>query len=218
MREAAALIAFGVIGVNDAKLRKFFKETKRYDVAVKSDRAFDNGRVIDISFLDLMELRAISYFRNQGITSQALRLAASEARREFGNYPFSRRDVIFYKEGRNVLAHAAKETKDERLLNLVSRQFEFDLVKDFVDEGVRWDINEQYPQYWHPNKIEFPEIAIDPRVSFGRPAVVNYGIETETLYCAWVDSKGDYQAVADWFEVPLEKVRKAVRFQSELPN
>ena len=94
VREAAALIAFGVIGVNDAKLRKFFKETKRYDVAVKSDRAFDNGRVIDISFLDLMELRAISYFRNQGITSQALRLAASEARREFGNYPFSRRGAM----------------------------------------------------------------------------------------------------------------------------
>ena len=216
--EAASLIAFGVIGINDVRLRNFFKETKRYDAAVESDRTFCGGKVVDISFLDLMELRAISYFRNQGSSSQALRVAAAQARKEFGPYPFSRRDVIFYKEGRKLLAHAAEQTKDSRLLNLVNRQFEFELVKEFVDEGVKWDVNQEYPEFWHPNFFEFPEIAIDPRVSFGRPSVIEYGVETETIHSAWIDTEGDYGAVADWFEVPEEKVRKAVRFQSELPN
>lgn len=218
IKDAASLIAFGVIGMNDTKLRSLFKDTQRYEAAVSSDRAYDNGRIVDISFLDLMELRAISYFRKRGSTPQALRIAAQRAREKYGKHPFSRKDVVFHKQGRNLIGAAAEEAGDTQLLNLVNNQYEFDLVAEFFDEGVKWDANEQFPEYWYPDEHEFPDIAVDPRVSFGRPSVFSFGIETQTLYSAWVDCKGDYNAVADWFELPVEKVRSAIKFQTELPN
>ncbi|MEM7663876.1 MAG: hypothetical protein AAF292_16655 [Pseudomonadota bacterium] len=165
-----------------------------------------------------MELRAISYFRNRGASAQALRVAAANARDAFGEYPFSRRDIVFHKSGRAIIAAAAEEEKDEILLNLVNHQYEFDHVRDFFDYGVAWDAKEQFPKFWHPDERRFPNVTVDPRVSFGRPSVESYGIETDTLHSAWLGAEGDYHAVANWFEVPNEIVEEAIKFQRELPN
>ncbi|MEM6555534.1 MAG: DUF433 domain-containing protein [Pseudomonadota bacterium] len=215
IKEAASLIALDVIGVTHSSLRRAFSETKRYEAAVESTRAYD-GKVTDISFNDLLELRFIAYFKNKGVTSQAIRKAAETARQEFGPHPFARRDVVFKQEGRKIFSEAAEETGDKRFLDLIQKQYAFELVQDFFDQGVEWSAS-QYAEYWQPKKTAFPSIVIDPRVSFGRPSIINRGLAVDTVFDALEAEDGDYDAVANWFEIDPQLVREAVQFRDELP-
>lgn len=216
IKEAAAFIAMDVIGVTNASLRRAFQETKKYEAAVESERSYD-GKVVDISFNDLLELRFISYFRNKGVTPQAIRKAAETAREEFGEYPFARRDVVFKQEGRKIFSEAALETGDKKFLDLVERQYTFDLVQEFFEKGVSWSAS-TYAESWKPRPNEFSNIVIDPRIAFGRPSLEGSGISVDTLFEALEAEDGNYEAVADWYEIDSRQVREAVRFWDELPN
>ena len=205
-----------MIGVTTASLRRAFADTKLYKAAIDSDRAYD-GKVADVSFNDLLELRFIAYFKNKGVTSQAIRRAAETAQEEFGPHPFARRDVVFKQEGRKLFSEAALETGDKRFLDLIQKQYTFDLVQAFFDHGVEWSAS-HYAEFWRPRKDAFPNIVIDPRVAFGRPSIEGKGLAVDTVFEALEAENGNYDAVADWFELDTRLVRQAVYFHDELPN
>lgn len=216
IQEASALIALDVAGFTTRAGRAYFHDTKLYSAAVQSERSVD-GKVRDISFLDLIELRFIAHFRNLGVTSQALRRVSETARDIFGERPFARNDIKWRTDGQRLFVEAANETSDRRLLELSQRQYQIGfIVEEFLLKGVDWRAD-KYAQSWKPRLKEYDQIIVDPRVSFGEPSLENYGTGVRTLFDAWVAESGDHQAVAEWYEIPAELVQQAIAFHQELP-
>ncbi len=216
LSDAANLIALDVVGMSAPALRRLFFPTRRYDVAVRSERA-KSGHVRDISFLDLMELRFLSHFRKQGVSAQTLRKIASSMRELVGPHPFARKDILFRTDTRRVYAEIAERENDKRLLELLSRQYQLDVIEQSLKQGANWDLATQYIDCWRPRESDYPSIVLDPRRSSGQPSLAASGIAVDTLVDAWNAEEGDSDAVASWFEISSEDVREAVRFRSELP-
>lgn len=214
--EAANLLALDVVGVSVPALRRLFVPTTRYEEAVRSDRAH-NGKVRDISFLDLMELRWLAHFRNQGVSAQALRKMAAAAREMLGEHPFARRDVFYKTDLNKVYAEIAEREGDRRLIELLSRQYELDVIQESLKRGVEFNTN-MYLDEWRPRPDEYPKIVINPRMSSGQPSLRHSGVSVDTIVDAWRAEEGDAEAVADWFEIPTSDVIEAVKFRKELPH
>lgn len=216
MREAVGLIGLDVPDVTSSRLRPLFGDTDIYPAAIDSSRSY-GGRVRDISFHDLIELRFVAHFRMQGITQQAIRLIAKGARDMFGPRPFARGDIVWRTDGRRIYSSAANETGDTRLLNLISRQYELDVIEDTLRKGLDWDAK-QFVISWRPRPKRFPNIIVDPRMSFGMPTLVGRGISTEVIADAVRAEGGNKKRVAAWYGIPVSEVRQAASFQSQIPT
>lgn len=57
-----------------------------------------------------------------------------------------------------------------------------------------------------------PLVVVDPQCQFGRPIVVEGGVQTAVLADA-VKAEGSMDAVARWYELPRSAVEQAVRFE-----
>jgi uncharacterized protein (DUF433 family)/DNA-binding transcriptional MerR regulator len=216
LREAANLIALDVIGVTESALRRFFTPTQKYGPAVRSDRVSERGRIRDISFLDLMELRFIAHFRRQGVSAQALRTLAADMREELGPHPFAHKDIVFRTDLRKIYSEIAKKEGDKQLLELSSKQYMLDLIEDSLKQGVDWDAR-KYSKNWQPRALDFPEIVIDPRMSFGQPSLASKGVAIDTLWEAVEAEGGDYEAVAAWYGISRNELEQAIKFRQRLP-
>ncbi|MEQ9640032.1 MAG: hypothetical protein RIM84_08405 [Alphaproteobacteria bacterium] len=176
----------------------------------------------ELSFLDLMEVRAIEYFRANGVKARTLRRAIEEARDILKtDHPFATAHITFRADEKfiyidEVLERSAKEEKDSLLYNLIRRSYEsYTLIKETIGRGVEFDPRTHLPKTWRPRSEKFPNIVIDPLVSYGRPALPS-GIATTTLFDAWLAEGKDYDEVAYWFEVPTTDVERAVAFEQEI--
>lgn len=175
----------------------------------------------ELSFLDLMEIRAVEFFRSKGVKARTLRRAINEARDHLKTeHPFASEIVTFKADKKfvyidDVLKQSAEEEHDRMLYNLLTRQYEsYTLLKGAIGEGVEYDPKSHMPLQWTP-RLAFPRITINPRISYGRPALPN-GIATTTLYEAWKAEDKNYDEVGFWFDVPANDVRQAVEFEQTL--
>ncbi len=178
----------------------------------------------ELSFLDLMEVRFVEHFRAQGVSMRALRRALETARQIFANdKPLASDKVVFRvtDDRRNIFVEeafrpAAKETEDRQLWSLLTRQYEiYDLIVDRLAAGVVFDPDTAMASIWTPRPREFPTITIDPRVAYGHPALPS-GVPTRTVFDACAAEDGDVDAVAHWFEIPVDQVRDAVAFETRI--
>lgn len=176
----------------------------------------------ELSFLDLIEVRLVEQFRATGVTALALRRAAENAREMLQTeHPFASEKITFKTDNKSIylqeiLKRSAQETKDVRLLNLVTNQWEiYETIERLLIEGVEFDHDTRLAGRWQPRPDRFPRIVVNPRVAYGRPAGPS-GIPTETLSDAWKAEAGNDDAVAYWYEVPPNEVREAVEFERAL--
>ena len=176
--------------------------------------------VQELGFLDLLEVRFIDYFRNQGVSLQSLRKAAQTARREWKlSHPFATSKAKFLTDRKSIFQATANETHDPVLLNLVSRQFAMYVVlEDLLDRGLTFDLTTGLAQEWHPKPLDFPDIAVNPFVAFGQPTVKPAGVPTSAILKIWQAENGNYSAVADWFEIDVDQTKQAIEFELGLPN
>jgi uncharacterized protein (DUF433 family)/DNA-binding transcriptional MerR regulator len=169
-----------------------------------------------LSFNDLIEIRFVEAFRRHGVSLQAIRAAAEHARELLGTeHPFTCRR--FQTDGRSIFAAVAEElqgsAEDEKLLDLVRRQYVFKQVIapslygiDYGDEGdaVRW-----FPV--QRSRV----VVLDPVRAFGKPILDKYRVPTASLYEAY-QAEEDVRRVARLFEVPVQAVETALRFESRI--
>lgn len=175
----------------------------------------------EMSFLDLMEVRAIEFFRENNVKARTLRRAIEEARDYLKtDHPFATEFVTFRADKKyiyldDILKRSANEEGDRLLYNLITRRPEsYVVLKESIGRGVEFDPRTHLPRQWTP-RARFPNITIDPRVSYGRPALPS-GISTVTLYDAWKAESGNVSEVGYWFGVPSNDVQQAVDFEEEL--
>ncbi|MDT9598545.1 DUF433 domain-containing protein [Sphingosinicella rhizophila] len=168
-----------------------------------------------VSFLDLMEMRFIEFFRGQGVTMQTLRKAAERARNDWGSdHPFALSKAKYLTDRRKIFAQVAEETGDKVTWDMASGQHEIWLtIENIIAKGVEFDPETELASRWFPRPSEFPTIAIDPKLAFGRPVVTGPGVPTAALFRQWKAEAGNSKKVAAWFNVSAADVDNAVEFE-----
>jgi uncharacterized protein (DUF433 family) len=180
----------------------------------------------ELSFLDLMEVRFVEHFREQGVKVRTLRRAMENARQIFGvEKPLATdrirfvaaedRKDIFVEE---VLMPAARAADDARLWSLLTRQYEiYEFIQEKLAHGVSFDPRTHLASRWTPRPERFPDIVIDPRIAYGQPVGPSL-VPTRTLWDAWRAEDEDINAVADWFAMPVHEAQQAVEFERSLSD
>ena len=217
--EAAKLIEVG----SQNRIRNWLKGYAAREVGPLITRDFKPiDQIQELSFLDLLEVRFVEFFREQNVKIPTLRRALITARNVFGHEkPFALNHQYHVIDGGRdilvdeVLKPSAQKEGDRRLWSLVTRQHEMaDVIIEAIQRGVTFDPQTRLAQTWRP-RSEFPGVLIDPRIAYGQP-FVEPGIPTEILFSSWSAEDEDTQAVAEWFEADIEDVEEAIAFEKAL--
>ena len=176
--------------------------------------SFD-GKVI--GFRDLLELRIVREFVGNGVPLVVIRRCLETARQIYGNaYPLTTHR--FSTDGKTVFMQVMREGMEKEMLDLRKRQLVFsDIIKPSLYSGIEYDGD--FARRWYPEGRNRRNIVLDPQQQFGKPMVAEIGIPTEALYSNYKVEGGDQAAigiVARIFEIPVQKVEAAVRFEEHL--
>lgn len=169
------------------------------------------GSTIELGFRDLMELRFVDLFLEQGLSLQAIRRAIEKAVDLFGiERPLSTQR--FRTDGRTIFLEIAEETEEEVLFDLKRDQFAFHrmVAPSFKDI----ELEKGLPVRWWPD-TEARGIVLDPRRAFGKPIVARYGVPTAALADAY-EVRRSFKLVGIDYDVPEKAVRNAVAFEKRL--
>lgn len=166
-----------------------------------------------LGFRDLMEIRFVHAFRQRGVSLQLIRRALAKARDEFGyDWPFS--SLKFRTDGRRIFAEVVEsEAEDERakVFDVVSGQYLLAYVIELLSGPLDYEAD-LVARWWPLGKQR--TVVVDPRRSFGRPVVAEWGVPTEILARA-ARAQGVGHA-ARWFEVPTQAVEDALEMEQQL--
>ncbi|TGP18100.1 MULTISPECIES: hypothetical protein [unclassified Mesorhizobium] len=177
------------------------------------------GRVagkVAINFTNLMELRFVARFVNNGVRLNEIRSIMQEAKDTLAHpHPFATR-IVFQTDGKKIVAAITRKHGVELVYeDLKSKNFEMPVVvMPSLKEDVVFDPAGNMVA-WYPRKEIAPSVIVHPRFSFGRPTLQESHIPTERLAHA-VKIEGSVGVVADQFEVSEDQVSEAVRFQADL--
>ncbi|PDT82955.1 DUF433 domain-containing protein [Sinorhizobium sp. BJ1] len=176
------------------------------------------GAFDEVGFYDLMEIRFIEYFRRQKISLQSIRKAAEVARKELGHrHPFALSDVKFVTDRKRIFHLTAEQTNDAKLRDLVTGQYAmYDVIERYLAKGIEFNPGSGLAEYWRPDAAKFPNVVLDPTKAHGQPVLDDYEVPTSVLFGLWRAEDQDYDAVADWYEIPREKVEQAVEYEIDL--
>ena len=167
-----------------------------------------------LGFLDLIEVRFVSWLVGKGVSWRTIRVAADRARAELHHeHPFAL--ARFHTDGKAIFLETQEATGDRSLLDLVKNNFAmYEVLEQSFRDGIEFVGANGEASSWHPPEGE-GEIILDPGRSFGRPIDDGSGVPTATLADAY-QAEGSYERVASWFEVPPEAVRRAVAYEMKL--
>ncbi|MDX1969311.1 MAG: hypothetical protein SFV23_19195 [Planctomycetaceae bacterium] len=206
MLDAAKLLA---VPVNT--LRYWAGETNQAETIVKRRFAADHL----LTFAELMELHFVQLFRSEEVPLQAIRKAAIAASKQFNtDYPFTVKQ--FDTDGKTIFATLkSKETDRVLVQELHHGQLVFQkLIKPFFRK-LEYRTTNEAERFWPMQKLG--RVVLDPARKFGQPIDSETGVPTRAIYDAVTAGGGqDVKTVAKWFDIPLEAVRAAVKFEKTL--
>ncbi|MGH7131067.1 MAG: hypothetical protein ACREJO_03885 [Phycisphaerales bacterium] len=164
---------------------------------------------LQLSFLDLIEIRLIEQFLEFGVGWRELRRTAKVGAEILGtSQPFARFE--FRTDGRAIFAKVAEETGDKLLVQLSQRQSVFPEVIEPALRDVQFENgNSGIAARWWPLG-QARRVVIDPTRSFGKPVGAESGVPA-VLLARYARAHGT-KAAAEWFEVDSREVRDSVTF------
>ena len=169
------------------------------------------GDATEISFLDLIEIRAVRALRQSGISTHAIRYAIKVAQEKFGiQRPLSA--VAFKTDGAEILMDAVE--KDGQLTSLSKKHPTQKVFRQIVEQSVSGlEYEGSQVLRWRPVGTSY--VVIDPKRAFGAPLIDDFGVSTEILFREW-ERHQDYKYVGRRYEIPGNMVRDAVHFEDRL--
>ena len=171
------------------------------------------GEYLEISFLDLMEIRVVHTLRKEGLSLQYIRKALQKAGEEFDlEHPFS--TGRFRTDGKRIFWETAKELAehDPDLEDLLSGQFVFWPIVEKTFKSV--DIEQGLARRWWPQQGK-RTIVVDPHRSFGQPILAESGIPTRRIW-EMAQSNQSENTIALYFEISKKRVCEAIKFEEKL--
>lgn len=229
MEQGSSLVGRGLYSPTEASriagvpVRRMRRWTHGYWYHYRGDRQWSEpivglglgtvGSAPVLDFADLMEVRFLNAFRNQGVGWRTIRIASERAKEILGTaHPFS--SFRFTTDGTNILADVLNMTSDRQLLDLVRDQWEFErLIGTFLRKGIHYD-GEDQPQYWRPLGDD-RSVLLHPRRSFGAPIVTPGSVRTQILHAAY-KAEGSRDEAARWYKVDRVTVDDAIEFEESL--
>jgi len=217
LRDAALLLR-----IPYGKLRRW---AEGYWYSVSDDDRFSEpvvpGQMDDVderilSFLELMELAVIAFYRSEGVAMQVVREARARAQKLFGTeFPFATRRL--QTDGKGIFAELSQieGVPDSRLQielsrsQLTSSEFVEPFFRDYVDFGR----DGLAMAYW-PLGREKP-ILLDSRRAFGRPILTRVGTPTFVLF-QMREAGESTERIADWYGLTRDEVEIALEFEEQL--
>jgi uncharacterized protein (DUF433 family) len=166
-----------------------------------------------LGFKDLIELRFVHAFRDEGVSLQVIRRTLEVARERLSApYPFTCKK--FRTDGKRIFMEVIEETGDESLVDVEKQQNVIQkVIGPSLREGVELDVQGEAAR-WFPLKNS-KAIVFDPSRKFGQPILADYDIPTIAIIDA-VKAEGDEKRVARLYEIPAAAVRKAIEFESRV--
>lgn len=212
VREASALT-----GVSSRRVRRWFKG---YEFASKTGKhsmppvVTVESREVDgqlqLSFLDLIEIRLIDKFVTCGVGWRELRSAAVKGAQLLKSpHPFA--SLKFRSDGRRMFADLQSADGHSDIVQLRDSQQFFKSIISPVLLDVEFDAT-QAIRWWPLGKKR--EIFIDPKIGFGKPVTAHSGVPVEILG-AYAKRYGVI-AASNWYRVRPTEAKDAVVFVNKL--
>ena len=178
----------------------------------------DFGGTRTVSFLDLMELRFVSFFRKQGVQMQTLRRAVERARRDWRvTHPLAMSNYKYLTDRHAVFVQAAQDENDMATWDMATGQYEmWAMIERLIAQGVVYEPRHHLPISWKPKPEECSTVVIDPRIAFGRTTIEGTWVPTSVIFNQWKAEDRNESAVADWYGVGKDAVKQAVRYELAL--
>lgn len=165
---------------------------------------------LQLSFMDLMEIRVVARLLDEGISWTEVR-KAGKVLSDILKTPHPYASLRFLTDGRKIFFEHKSEFNKHGLVEAVSRQQVFERIVKPHLRGV--DFTGDTPVRWWPLDRS-KSIVVDPQRSFGRPIVASTGIPTEIL-ASHAKTIG-VDRTAQWFDVSAKEVRAAVGFEARI--
>ncbi|HEV2682309.1 MAG TPA: DUF433 domain-containing protein [Rhodanobacter sp.] len=171
-----------------------------------------DSEIEGLGFKDLMELRFVHTFRNEGVSMLLIRRTLEVARERLSTpYPFTCKK--FRTDGKRIFMEVVEETGDESLVDVEKQQNVIQkVIGPSLREGVELDMQGEATR-WFPLRNS-KAIVFDPTRKFGQPILTEYDIPTAAISEAVKAEGGNEKRVAKLYDVPLIAIRKAVEFES----
>ena len=206
-----------LVGVPQRRIAYWVAGDRRHPYPV-IDRDYPSGGPDQVvSFLDLMEIRFLDYFRRQGLSLQYLRKAASMMRAELDSkHPFAYYCTEYLTDRKRIFVRLARSGRSH-ISEILGKQLEmYDIIEASLAKGVRFDPKTHVARRWRPEPQSYPLVVVDPLHAFGQPVVGMRRIPTSALYRSWKAEGGDTRRVADIWDASVDDVRQAVDFEITL--
>ena len=169
-----------------------------------------------LGFKDLMELRFVHAFRDEGVSLPVIRRTLEVARERLSApYPFTCKR--FRTDGKRIFMEVVEETGDESLVDVEKQQNVIQkVIGPSLREGVELDMQGEAAR-WFPLRGS-KAIVFDPLRKFGQPILADFDIPTVAIVDALRAEGGDERRVARLYDVSLAAVRKALEFESRVAS
>lgn len=163
-----------------------------------------------VTWGEMVEARLLAEFRSRDVPVQRLRPAIVQLREEFGRYPLAHARPLLDVEGRELVRVVQEKVGLERPLQLV-------VVRNgqlvLVDAAERFRSAVDYAgdvvARLKPDP-RTPGVVMDPRHSFGQPAVRN--VRTEVL-AEDIRAGTTREDLAELYDLAPQQVDEAIRFE-----
>lgn len=202
-REAARLL-----GISTRRVARWadgylfpLKQGWGYSAPVLRSRAHQKGV---LTFSELIELMFVREFVALGVPLPHVRATAEALAKEVGDFPFTRKQVLV--GGRELLVRETELSLRRPDIGQLVADFAQALLKHVEIGG------DQVQRYYPP---EFERIVyLDRSIRGGEPVVSEYAVPTRVIYALWQQEK-DTKRVAEYFDLPLEIISAAIRYEGE---
>ncbi|EPC02603.1 hypothetical protein L861_09680 [Litchfieldella anticariensis FP35 = DSM 16096] len=203
-----------LIGVDAEKIRRWIVRDRSPAGPLWHPEPESLGAEDTLSFKDLLEVRAVSRFREHGVSMHVIREALSSLSDYLQrDYPLIHPRLMT--DGKDVFLQALEENGEEGLTDLVKRQGVLtEVIGPSLISGITFDASDN-PVRWTPDPAD-PQIVIDPRFAFGKPIVLPSHVSTAALFDAFQAEEGDADTVARNFDITLDEVNRAVNFEKRI--
>ena len=197
-------------GVSVNKLSRWLYGTSSADPIIRS-QLYEQRLV---SFLDLIQARAINEARKIGITLQKIRQAIDVVSKEFNiEFPLAYqyalveydRDLHIRNDLTTEVIQVTGRNKRQELMPNIVEDFLRDLDFNDVDVACRYI----------PYVKDDIKIILDPEVQFGQPLVGDTGCRADILNKAF-RAERSYKSVADEFGINDKDVKVAVSYMESI--
>jgi uncharacterized protein (DUF433 family)/DNA-binding transcriptional MerR regulator len=168
----------------------------------------DNGQML--SYLQLIEVAVVAAMRKAGVPLGSIRAAKKYLSEHLESpYPFALH--CFKTDGKKILMNLSDFVPSERdkLISLNDGQLGWQPILQDKLQEFDYHADSGIVEKWH---VSGPQsgITIDPRVSFGSPAI--HGIPTWTIK-GRLDAGESINDIADDFSIQADEVKQALKFE-----